>query len=166
MLKPAEPFNFFSHDPEAINKHLASGNAVCMVLNKDLPPRSLGKGVNYGYVLVDEYKGEERLIVAHGCYRKPVKRFDLPDPEVLRKCKKAKQLTEGIYPVRVFKAHLSDPLCIVVSNELKDTQLDMFKRTYEMFEIEYEGEPHSAIACVYNNPDYQTEGKIIAQWYN
>ncbi len=158
-------FDFFSSDPDTINKHLQSGKAVCMLLNKDLPGPSIVQGISYGYVLVVEYNGEERLAVAHGCYKKPIKRFDLPDPEVLRKCKKVQSLTEGIYPKKIFKKHLEDPLSILLHTSLTDEQLEMFKRNYEVFGIEHEDEMHNAIACVYFNPNYETEGKVIAQWY-
>ena len=161
-----EPFDFFSYNEAAIYRHLESGRAACMVLNKDLPGPALGQGVNYGYVLTNEYKGEERLVVAGGCYKQPVNRFDVPDPQVLRKCKGARDLTDGIYAKRIFKTTLKDPFCIILDHAvLGEKGLDMFKRTFETFETEHEGEPHTAIACIYYNPRYQTEGKIIAQWY-
>ena len=159
-----EIFDFFSHDATFINKKLDEGKVLCMVMNKDLPPQAIGQGASYGYVLTAEYGGEERLVVAGGCYKNPVKRFDRPDPELLRKCAKTKKLTDGIYPVRVFKKRLEDPLCILLNNSLVAEQLDLFKQGYETFEIEHENETHTAIACVYFDPSYETEGKIIAQW--
>ena len=160
-----EIFGFFSYDPEAIQTHLESGKALCMVLNKNLAGRAIGQGAGYGYLLVNPYQGEERLVVAGGCYKKPVKRFDLPDPNVIRKCKKAQQLTDGIYAKKILKAVVEDPLSIVLSNELEEESLAMFARTYETFKVDYNNETHTAIACLYYDPNYQTEGKILAQWY-
>lgn len=161
-----EIFNFFSHDEKFINEKLDEGNVLCMVMNKNLPPQAIGQGADYGYVLTAQYQNEERLVVAGGCYKKPVKRFDRPDPEILRKCSKTKKLTEGIYPIRVFEKRLEEPLCILLNDSLSDEQLNMFKQGYETFEIEQENKKHTAIACVYFDPNYETKGKIIAQWYN
>ncbi len=158
-------FDFFSYDPDVIQQHLQTGKALCLVLHKEMPGFLIVRGIDYGYVLTNPYAGEERLVVAHGCYKQPVKRFDLPDPEVIRKCKKTEQLTEGIYPKQLFKAILEDPLSMVLSDTLATADIDIFKENYETLQVEHEGKPHTAIACVFYDPDYQTEGKIIAQWY-
>ena len=158
-------FDFFSYDEAAINKHLDSGQALCMVLHKDFPGYLIARAIQDSYILTNAYNDEERLVVAHGCYKNPVKRFDLPNPEVLRKCKAAQQLTDGIYPKKIFLAILEDPLCMVLNNALGTQIMDMLKEKFETFETEHEGETHTAIACVLYDPDYQTEGKIIAQWY-
>lgn len=158
--------NFFSHDPDRIEEHLNSGKALCMVLNKDLPGRAIGQGVEYGYVLLNPYNGEEHLVVAMGCYKNPVKRFDRPDPAVIRKCKKAEELTEGIYPKQIFTGLIEDPLCLRLNRDvLTDKQINMFERHYETIKVEDEDEIHTAIACVYFDPNYETEGKVIAQWH-
>lgn len=162
-----EGFDFFSDNPDAIQKHLDSGKAGCMVLNKNLPGRAIGRGTDYGYVLVNPYQGEERLVVAHGCYKNPVKRFDRPDPEILRRCSKTKIFMENdVYPVRVFKGVIEDPLALILMPTLTDKQLQAFKEGYETFQHEYENEMHTAIGCVYYDPTYKSEGGIIAQWYD
>ena len=160
-----DSFNFFSYDTDAIDKHLNSGKALCMVLHAKIPGQLIADAINCGYVMLNEYDGEERVVVAHGCYRHPVKHFHLPDQEVVRKCAKVQALTDGIYPKNIFKAILEDPLLMVISNTLGEAQVDIFKEMFETVETEYEGETHTAIACVLYDPDYQTEGKIIAQWY-
>lgn len=160
-------FGFYSDNAERIQAHLQSGKALSMVLAKDLPGPNLAKGIDFGYVNAVDYKGEQRLAVAGGCYKNKVKRFDRPDPELIRKCSKSKVYMENeVYPVRVFKKRLEDPLCILLMPSLTEDQLAIFKKGYETFEVEHENEIHTAIACVYYDPSYKAEGGIIAQWYN
>ena len=157
------PFNFYSDDDARIQEHLASGKAVCYLLNKELSPKGIAGAVRMGYVFVNLYKGEERMIIAHGCYRQKVKRFDLPNQNI--KCPNTKVLMNGIYAENLFKQYLLNPLCLVLNDNLTDIQVDTLKLALETFEITINGSLNTAIACTYYNPHYATEGKVIAQAY-
>lgn len=161
-----EVFGFFSDDPVAIEKHLASGKALCMVLNRDVPPQAIAQGTKEGYIFCVDFNGEERFAVANGCYKQKQKRFDRPNPIAVKKCSAMGKFMDGIYPTRIFTGRLEDPLCLLLHEQLAQEQITILARGYEILETVHEGKQCSAIACVYYNPNYETEGRVLAQWYN
>lgn len=158
-----DPFSFFSCNESDIRKHLMSGKAACMVLAKELTPQQFSKAVDYGYVFVNPYNGEDRYVAAFGCYRNQIKRMDLPDPEVMRKCAKARILQDGIYPIKAIVGYTIDPLSIVLNNSLDDQQFKALTTPYETIEVDYKGEKYTVVACTYYDPYYEMEGKILSQ---
>ena len=158
-------FTIISSDKKYIEKRLEMGDVLCMILNKKSHSKKFIDKINgFGYILGVEYKGDEYLAIAGGCYKKQPKRFDRPDPVTINNCSKAKQFTHNGLAIHMYKGRMEDPLCIVLQNSLTDEQVNFIKVMYETIEVEYEGEKHTAIACAFYDPEYVKEGKVIAQW--
>ena len=155
-----EVFDCISDDPEFINKRIREKPPLCMVANKNLNPLEIHKMVETSYVFVNEYEGEEHLVVAGGFYKKPQKFFDKIDAELMAKCNAAKKwVNGGKRDTPVLDGRLEDPLCILISEALEPIRLDMFKKSWKI-----KGSMRDAIACVMYDPDYDPgPGKVISQ---
>ena len=58
-----------TNDAEKIQKNLASGRQLCMLLNKDLPKRLLFKLIEQFNILAVPLAGEDRFAVVCGAYK-------------------------------------------------------------------------------------------------
>lgn len=157
-------FDFFSYDEKFIRRELEKGTVLCMVLNKELSAVHIGMMAKDGYIMQVLYEGEERLALAAGCYKNKQKRFDIPDPAKVRGCKKLQGFMDGIYPKKLFKAKLENPLCLLLDERLSNSLIEIVEQGYETFTHDYAGKTYTAIACVYYDPDHQFDGRVVGQW--
>ncbi|MYI37334.1 MAG: hypothetical protein F4118_13065 [Acidimicrobiaceae bacterium] len=154
-----EEFAFFnSADPEFIDKKLDEGNVVCAVLNENLHPQQLVRGTKRHYILPVEYEGEKHWGLPMGCHKTPRKRYDMLDPKV--KCGKTKPLQNGVYPVKIVKDFIDNPLCFLL-HPLSDEQIEILKRVYKIIDVNHDGQAETGMACSLFDPNKYTEPQFI-----
>lgn len=163
---PDDVFPYFSDDPEFINEQIQKEPPLCMVLNKDLSDMAIFKAVTEYYVFLAEYNGEQCYVVAGGFYRNKQVAFDKMDPKLTVHCSAARKwVNSGARDTPVLEQRIDDPLSILINQKLEKPRVKALEHAYETLDIEHEGKPRTAIACIYLDPNYNPgPGRVLGQF--